>query len=261
MADQPDAGDPLERLEADVELLGLTELADGSVPTEVEQWLARLALLYGVPFEHLVPDGSMLPVESIRFFHVDANWIAAMVDGAFSVGVHSQRDIRFHRLLQPAVSEATAVASGTLRRRLRGESVPEHRAAATRDDRTRGGFLLRSQIVAGWPGLEVAGYRGTSTTSDPVEIVRLDRLTPDLLFCLFAEIPSLVVLSEPPEGLHFGVGRQTEVPRRSGGRLNLAELARRVNATGTGDLAAALVDPPGAQHFVVPSDTTEEDPR
>ena len=32
-------------------------------------------------------DAGMLPPESIRFFHVDAGWIRAAVDGALSVGV------------------------------------------------------------------------------------------------------------------------------------------------------------------------------
>jgi hypothetical protein len=34
----------------------------------LNNWLARLKLLYGVPFNYLVPDEGMLPPESIRFF-------------------------------------------------------------------------------------------------------------------------------------------------------------------------------------------------
>ena len=49
-------------------------------------WFANLAMLEGVPFNYLVPDERMLPPESIRFFHVDQDWIDALIDGAFSIG-------------------------------------------------------------------------------------------------------------------------------------------------------------------------------
>jgi len=53
---------------------------------QIEDWLARLLLLYGVPFNYLVPDLHMLPAESLRFFKVDFNWVEALVDGAYSLG-------------------------------------------------------------------------------------------------------------------------------------------------------------------------------
>jgi hypothetical protein len=256
------------------EALGVTALTSREVPEEVTSWLGRLALLYGVPFEHLVPDATMLPPESIRFFHLDANWTEAMVDGAFSVGAHSQRDIRFHRLLQPAVLEATALAAGTVRRDLRGEgSAPGGPRpvgdSATDDRRVRAGFLMRSEIVAGWPGLEVAGYAGSDTTGDVVPILRLDRLAPDLLLCVFAEVPALVVIGEPGEGLHFGIGDLTEAETAgavdAAGRVDLAALVTTFNRGragtpvdtwsgdgrpfGPGDFAAIMVDSAGQQRF------------
>ena len=194
------------RTEEDSERLGLTQLAVGEVPAEVESWLARLALLYGVPFDHVVADDTMLPPESIRFFYLDANWVEAMVDGAFSVGVHSDRDLRFHRVLHTTVREATAVASGTLRRTLRGEQALD---APVQDTRVRGGFLLRSEIVSGWPGIEVVGYAGAEAAGPEVALLRLDRIAPDLLLALFDEVPGLIVLNEPREGLHFGVTSTT----------------------------------------------------
>ena len=47
----------------------------------VVSWLSRLRLLEGVPFPYIVPSEGMLPNESIRFFHVDRNWLDALVDG------------------------------------------------------------------------------------------------------------------------------------------------------------------------------------
>ncbi len=203
-ADSPPAPEQLG------ERLGLPQLAGADVPPEVESWLARLALLYGVPFEHVVADETMLPRESIRFFYLDANWVEAMVDGAFSVGVHSQRDLRFHRVLHGSVREATEVAAGKLRRDLRGEAVSEEAVSeeeASSDSRVRAGFLMRSEIVSGWPGLEVTGYEGAEAgdAGADVPLLRLERLAPDLMLCLFDRVPDLVVVSEPREGLHFGL--------------------------------------------------------
>ena len=63
------------------------EMAWGSVVS----WLSRLRLLEGVPFPYIVPSEGMLPNESIRFFHVDRNWLDALVDGALSVGIIDSR--------------------------------------------------------------------------------------------------------------------------------------------------------------------------
>lgn len=285
----PDAADRVNEAQAQSAALGLTELTTSEVPVEVQTWLARLALLYGVPFEHLVPDATMLPPESIRFFHIDANWLEAMVDGAFSIGVHSQRDIRFHRELHVAVREATAVAAGKLRRVLRGNDAESDSAVAsvgTEDDRVRGGFLMRSEIVAGWPGLEVTGYVGPEKSTDAIRLLRLDRLAPDLLLCVFDTIPGLIVINEPRESLHFGLDNDAietrpfgdvddqaatpgpgtiAVPWRGDAddrRINFNVLAQRLadddlvewgldgRVFGPGDLAAQLVDPPGEQYFI-----------
>lgn len=54
-------------------------------------WLTKLRLLEGVPFPYIVPSEGMLPNESIRFFHLDRNWLDALVDGALSTGVLDSR--------------------------------------------------------------------------------------------------------------------------------------------------------------------------
>ncbi len=42
--------------------------------------------LEGIPFNHLLPDSNLLPSESLRYFCLDANWINAFTQGAFSIG-------------------------------------------------------------------------------------------------------------------------------------------------------------------------------
>ena len=68
------------------------QLADSAaaepMPDDLAKWLTQLENLVGVPFNYLVPDIAMLPPETLRFFHIDPNWINALVDGATSIGRH-----------------------------------------------------------------------------------------------------------------------------------------------------------------------------
>ena len=183
-------------------------------PDAIASFLGRLALLYGIPFENLVPDVRMLPQESIRFFYIDSNWLEALVDGALSIGVHSERDIRYSKVMQYGIRDATAKASGTLRASLRNEAPQVNNTKAGENDKTdsstRAGFLMRSAIVSGWPGLEVCGYQ-TPAEDDAarLKLLRLERLSPDVLLCIFENIPKLVVINEPAEDFHFGVNSNT----------------------------------------------------
>ena len=75
------------------------------------------------------------------------------------------------------------------------------------------GLLLRSAVVSGWPGLEVKAYKSIVPNSNPLKAdldtlippVRLDRLAPDVLLCLYPEVPAWVEIDEPKEALAFGV--------------------------------------------------------
>jgi hypothetical protein len=171
------------------------------LPPAVVDWLAQLTLLYGVPAEYLVPDTRLLPVESVRFFFVDRNWLDRLVDGALSVGVHGTRDDAFNEAAYEEVYRQVDARQVTLRPSLRGEA-----AEAAEGDGTPGGpltgLLMRSVVVSTWPGVELRPTRGGA----PVPILRMDRLSPDVLFCVFGGVPDRVEMIEPGEGLHFGVG-------------------------------------------------------
>jgi len=65
------------------------------------------------------------------------------------------------------------------------------------------GFLLRSRVVRGWPGLEVSGWSGAPADA-PLRILRMDRLGASILLCLFDGDVARVDIHEPAEGLHFG---------------------------------------------------------
>ncbi len=161
------------------------------LPEVVLEWLGRAALLQGVPFNYLVPDERMLPVDSMRVFTLDPAWMAALLDGAFSVGRVTTAHHANDALHLPRVQ-------ALLSRRIDG-------------------FLLRSSVVAGWPSLTVNGYQrtpsgplilmepGFETVNVERRIVRMERLSRDVLLCLFEGEVNTVEMHQPPEALHFAV--------------------------------------------------------
>ncbi|GCE50423.1 hypothetical protein EI42_03701 [Thermosporothrix hazakensis] len=170
-----------------------------TIPDEVSQWLARLRLLYGIPFHYLVPDERMLPIESLRFFFLDQNWLQALIDGVLSIG-RVTRDGRpqldccdyteFHGKIAARIH--------TIR--------PNRRPFTTYRNETQQctGFLLRSKVVAGWPNLQVNGYADQKGTEE-IPILRWTKLSEDTMLCLFDGVVALVALHEPPEQIHAGV--------------------------------------------------------
>jgi hypothetical protein len=164
----------------------------------VATWLAQLLLLYPVPFTLLVPDERMLAPETLRFCYLDRNWLRALFDGATSIGLESSRDTFYHRTMHGVVHAAAQEAAWVLREERTG--VPHPPGAA--EDGTVSGFLLRSAVVSGWPNLAV---RGTTRDGTPLGVARMDHLAPNLLLCLFWGVPDVVELSEPQEGLRFGL--------------------------------------------------------
>jgi hypothetical protein len=181
------------------------------LPADVVGWFDQLRLLHGVPFDYLVADDRMLPPESIRFVQLNQPWIDCLVDGAFSIG-----------RLTGALKEVDHQQRSAL-----AEALPEHP--------TTSGFLMRSSVVAGWPGLVVDAYGPpTGGARGPrLPVARIDRLAPDLLLCLFSGQVARVDVHQKPETLHFGTGHLT------GGWLNAARVVD------VGALAATIrVDPP-----------------
>lgn len=178
--------------------------APGTDEHQMISWLTSLHLLHGVPFAYLVPDIGMLPVESIRFFQVDYAWVEALIDGAFSIGAPRATDD------SGAVLRAHTTSAARARlRRVRAALTGDAETGAEQGAETGGpeaitGFLLRSAAVSGWPGLEVRGYADTAA-QHPLPLLRLERISPTLLFCLLGGVLQRIDLLEPPEGVHFGV--------------------------------------------------------
>ncbi|HEX3609324.1 MAG TPA: hypothetical protein VHU14_06620 [Solirubrobacterales bacterium] len=177
------------------------------VPFELRQWLARLRLLEGVPFAYLVADSALLPLESIRFFHLDRRWTDALVQGALSVGtVNSDDRSQLEQLY--ATVRAEVDEAERLVRPVGGEGAKAASGSIT-------GFLLRSKAVSGWPGMHVRAYDRELAEGDNaivpesdarrLHLLRLERLAPAVLLALFDGVPAIVHIEEPRRGIQFGV--------------------------------------------------------
>ncbi len=168
-----------------------TTVDDASAP--VLEWLGRLRMLIGMPFEYLVADDGLLRPETIRFFHIDRDWTDAAVDGAIAAGTYGTRDRvlvqQRHEAVRDAVDEAER------HQRVGGAAVTGTSAASL------AGFLLRSRAVSGWPGLHVRGFRGTRS----LVIMRMERLAPAVMLVIFDDIPDRMEIEEPRQGIQFGV--------------------------------------------------------
>lgn len=173
----------------------------------IADWLARLLLLYPVPFNLLVPDQHMLQPETLRFCHLDPNWQRALFDGAVSIGRESSRDVLFHQATYDLLYSAAQQALLGIREQRTSVAVPT--GAVT--DATISGFLLRSAVVSGWPNLAV---RATGQDGAALQVARMDHLASNLLLCLFWGVPKAVELSEPQEGLRFGLDDGSVVLRQ-----------------------------------------------
>ena len=165
----------------------------------IAEWLASLDLLYNLPFNHLVPDQRMLPVESIRFFYLDQNWLDTLTDGALSVGVESSRDLFFQQIIKGVIDDAISAEIKAMRSKLRGQATGDVEADSPLE--AQSGVLIRSALVSGWPGLVVQAFQN----DQPLKLLRMERLSSDVLLCIFLDIADTVQISEPPQGLRFGV--------------------------------------------------------
>jgi hypothetical protein len=256
------------------------------VPEEVLSWLTRLRLLNGVPFAYLMAHEQLLPPESIRFFYVDRNWTDAAVDGALSVGTITSRDrAQLHSVYQELRSRLDEEERQSFQRLI--GAVPTTPSQPGQAE-VMTGFLLRSRAVSGWPGLHVDAYDGRDQ-DHTIGIVRIERLAPAVLLVLFDGIPGYLTITEPRQGIQFGVdvdptagskrririrnddGTEMEdsegdpirepVPFRSGspGVIHWVELAHRIQAhvggsVSSGEMGLQMLRFPFEQQFGEPEE-------
>jgi hypothetical protein len=268
-----------ERLNRKIQVTDVEPEAE--LPPYLESFLAHLRLLVGVPFDYLVPDSRLLPVESIRFFYVDRSWTDRLVDGVVSVGKLGTRDQAHHQAHATAVEARLDNTEHHVRDIQRGRMTFEQSRTIVGPADVVTGILLRSAAVSGWPHMEVQAYdrvlpRDPSKAQKEaarIPTLRLERLSPSTLIALFAGVPRLVWLEEPHHGVQLGVeyGRQgwyvpqrsatghaaeaatVGVPFRIGERrvIHAEELRRRLDAAAQGANPNGMPQQTGSAAFAI----------
>jgi hypothetical protein len=178
-------------------------VSDQSPPLAVRQWLTRRVLFYGVPFPYLVPDPRMLPVDSMRFFRLDPEWVKCLLEGACSVGRSTSEEQLVDEKLRGSFFDLVMEKCDSVRQRLPEDEVPVPKET-TGVTWPLEGFLLRSPVVEGWQGLEMEASYWQGKEAKPATTLRIDRLGPDILLCIFNGPLAKIVIRQPPEGMHFG---------------------------------------------------------
>jgi hypothetical protein len=197
-----------------------------TLPAYVAHTLARYRLLHDIPIAYFVPDAAaLMPPESMRFFAIDDAWMEALTEGALQAGGRGSRELAHAREARPQagrqakaqLTEVRAVRQGRSVVGGFGRPVPVAPVA----DGSVTGFLLRSELVARWPGMALRAWASADPQDVPpgadpaaleaarpdlvVRILRLERLNPSLLLALFDGQPRMLWLEEPHHAVQFGV--------------------------------------------------------
>jgi len=205
------------------------------VSKELVSWMARLRMLEGVPFRYLVPYDEILPNEAIRFFHIDRNWLDALVDGAMSVARMGSREVEYDKLRYEALMLDLHEVERN-RRSYANDLLTEHVSGIEfPSGGTMTGFLFRSSVVRDWPGIEISAFDYLLSPPDQrsnpyisenrIQTMRQEKLSDTVMLCIFNGTPSHVRIQEPYEGMRVGV--DTEGARHDNGRAyrtNLKDL-------------------------------------
>lgn len=162
-----------------------------SAPSLVINWFNDIKQLKGIPYNYVVPSPEMLPFEAIRFFMIDNNWLSHLIDGALSIGRISAGDRACDKELYDDFDFLKTSVNPCV------------------------GFLLHSVAVAGWPGMVIKGSTTVTETKDELMGLpddattlpaRRERLSQNVLICLFNYSIKSVSFYQKPDTIHFGFG-------------------------------------------------------
>ena len=170
------------------------------IKSEPMRWLARLRILEGVPFQYLVPTEDSLPSESIRFFHVDRNWIDTLVDGALSVSLTTTVEREWliddeegktrYDTIMSELDDAELLHRPRYNGLFFGAAEGDESSLSSGGQIT--GMFLRSSLVRDFPGLEISAYHCPDyKDNDPwdrkysIQTLRMNKLSDTVILLLF----------------------------------------------------------------------------
>ncbi|KAL7276583.1 hypothetical protein RUND412_000425 [Rhizina undulata] len=159
------------------------------------KWVLDRMYLVNVPAHYLITDPTHLPPESLRFFHIDANWVDALIDGALGVANHLDRaDDQIRTAIKKQINEYLETVNPDLGYK---PQIPTY------------GFLLRSELVTQFPDLMVQAPLPVGDIRAP--ILRHENIDSGVMLCLFDRVPSdpefpRLTLAQPPHQQSFSAG-------------------------------------------------------
>lgn len=151
-------------------------------PEGIINWLSELVLLENIPFNNLIADENLLPNESMRLFYLDKNWTNTLLDGALSIGIHSERDLLLQRAMNQIIRQKT------------NEKLGEANIIVG----TISGLIIRSSIVTNYKDFKVIGFEDSDKTTE-IKSLRKVRLSSNILMVLFESVPQLIEIKTATE--------------------------------------------------------------
>ncbi|KAF8469769.1 hypothetical protein BDZ91DRAFT_808962 [Kalaharituber pfeilii] len=163
----------------------------------VLHWVLDKMFLYNIPAHYLIVDPTYLPKESLRFFHIDRNWIDALIDGALSLGNHLDGEdlvrMRLHEMIHTYLNPKSK------------PQVPIY------------GFLLHSDAVTQYPDLKVSVDIKLDHKREQTPILRHDNLDvkKGVMLCLLDQLPGnpgmdSITFTQPPHQQSFIAGAELD---------------------------------------------------
>lgn len=162
-------------------------------------WVMNRMFLAGVPAHYLITDPSHLEQESLRFFHIDSNWVDAMVDGALSLANHMGND-KDRVAIKTALNDYITSTPELLPH---APQIPTY------------GFFLRSDLVTMFPDLRVTTLPPQQNPPVRAPLLRHEIVTDGVMLGLLDRIPGsnefeALVFTQPPHQQRFAVARGLE---------------------------------------------------
>jgi hypothetical protein len=142
------------------------------------RWIYDRLLLASVPAYYLITDACHVPPESLRFFKADPNWTDALLDGAFSLANHIDRDDdKVRCAMKKAINRFLSTPTSNLPPELSYlPPVPKY------------GCYIRSELIAKFPDLIVETE--PKAASDHLPILLYDNVVDKgTVLCLFSRHP------------------------------------------------------------------------
>jgi hypothetical protein len=193
-------------------LKGIEASSEYNIPNydQIVEALSHISLLYDVPFAYLVPKENMLSQNQIKFFYLDTNWIKYLLDGACSIGRVGKIDYANDVLFLAEICKNALNNNINIRKKKQGKPLLGKEELASLEDSdipVCTGFLLRSELVKGWRGLEFIAYGDPKDSAGILTALRLETISKDILLGIYKGVIKKLDIKQPPEGFHYGFNR------------------------------------------------------